>query len=107
MILTTMCLAVSATAIKVQVKTEDVFDDIGDWFEGAWFDYLEWMNSDVFGNDRLCKSSAGHRLGEFIPGKGYSSTYEVNLKLREKTDDVNRDYYSVFGHNNGEYRITE
>merc|ERR1719266_1879126 len=130
MILTTVCLAVSASAVKVQVKTEDVldeignwfegatvdigdwfdeaFDDAGDWFEGAWEDQRKWWHYEVFDQNKQCESDLyRHKVGELIVEKGYSSTYEWKLKLDTKSDHVNKDFFSVFGLDNGEYRITE
>merc|ERR1719266_3081924 len=103
MILTTVCLAVSASAVKVQVKTEDVLDDIGDWFEGVADELGDWWHYEFLDEDRGCKATLhGNKLGEVIPDRGYTSTYEMNRKLLLMTGDlhygnINREYYSVFG----------
>ena len=132
-ILTALCLAGSTYAVKVQVKTEDFFGDIGnwlegagndmgnwfegaaldtgDWFEDAWHDSYDWVDQatwdaeywlrDVFGtfpeSETCYDMTTYHNINEAVPGRGLTSTYNWNLKMQDKSDDIEKDFYSLFG----------
>ena len=41
--------------------------------------------------------STRHTINEAIPGRGFTTTYNWNLLLEKASDDIEKDYYSVFG----------
>merc|ERR1712083_1081241 len=77
---------------------EGAFYDSGDWFEGAFIDYTDWFGENFLGYEPDCFDSVtDHGLNEAIPGKGHTTTKEMNLKMREKARDIDKKFYSFFG----------
>ena len=64
-LMTALCLVASSSAVKVQVKSEGVFHDIGDWFEGAGSDIGDWLEGAWYDSGDWA-SGAWRDMGDWI-----------------------------------------
>ena len=100
--------AIEDWAFDVEDWTVNAFDDSIDWVDGAFNDSAEWWYYDAFGNDRYtCEdNTTKHEIHKQIPRKGYTTTFAYHLDMKEESEHIDRDFYSVFGQKNGVNRIS-